>query len=448
MAIRSVATSDTLETFRTSFNSLGTDVGDLNSLTTTDKTSIIAAINEARGATFAFTLRDSSSTTQVITGNDTLNVVGDTNIAATVSATDTFTVSLNTTVTGLTSLTSTTLTDGTLTVTGGNITGAGSFTGSGTITGGTITDGTASLSGGNITGAGSFTGSGTITGGTITDGTASLSSGSISSAVNGNFSGTVTANAFSGDGDSLTGLNISTDSTPQLGGNLDVNSNSIVSVSDGDIAITPNGTGSVIIDGLSHPQADGATGQFLKTDGAGNLAFATVNTDLSNDTTPQLGGDLDLNSSDITGTGNINITGDLDISNDTQTDSLGVGTAASGTTGEIRATNDVTAFYSSDVTLKENIVNIPDPIKALKKLNGVLFDWKEDWIKKQGGEDGYFVRKKDVGVIAQEVEKVLPEAVAQRPDGIKAVKYDRLTCLLIEAVKKLSDQVEKLSKEK
>ena len=56
------------------------------------------------------------------------------------------------------------------------------------------------------------------------------------------------------------------------------------------------------------------------------------------------------------------------------------------------------------------------------------------------------LEKKDVGVIAQEVEKVLPEAVAQRPDGIKAVKYDGLTCLLIEAVKKLSTQVEVLSK--
>ena len=129
-----------------------------------------------------------------------------------------------------------------------------------------------------------------------------------------------------------------------------------------------------------------------------------------------------------------------------QFDSFGVGTAASGTTGEIRATNDVTAFYSSDVALKENITNIPDPIESLKKLNGVLFDWKKEYIDQRGGEDGYFVRKKDVGVIAQEVEKVLPEAVAQRPDGIKAVKYDRLTCLLIEAVKKLSTQVEVLSK--
>ena len=135
----------------------------------------------------------------------------------------------------------------------------------------------------------------------------------------------------------------------------------------------------------------------------------------------------------------------LDTGNDVQFDSFGVGTAASGTTGEIRATNDVTAFYSSDVALKENITNIPDPLESLKKLNGVLFDWKKEYIDQRGGEDGYFVRKKDVGVIAQEVEKVLPEAVAQRPDGIKAVKYDRLTCLLIEAVKQLQDKVDSLS---
>jgi hypothetical protein len=130
---------------------------------------------------------------------------------------------------------------------------------------------------------------------------------------------------------------------------------------------------------------------------------------------------------------------------DVQFDSFGVGTAASGTTGEIRATNDVTAFYSSDVALKENIINIPNPLEAIQKLNGVLFDWKKSYIDQRGGEDGYFVRKRDVGVIAQEVEKVLPEAVGQRPDGIKAVKYDRLTCLLIEAVKQLQDKVDSLS---
>jgi len=96
------------------------------------------------------------------------------------------------------------------------------------------------------------------------------------------------------------------DTTPQLGGNLDVNGQSIVSVSAGNISITPDTTGSVIIDGLSHPQADGTTGQFLKTDGAGQLAFATVaqatGNELENvveDTTPQLGGDLDTNGNDI-----------------------------------------------------------------------------------------------------------------------------------------------------
>ena len=148
------------------------------------------------------------------------------------------------------------------------------------------------------------------------------------------------------------------DTTPQLGGNLDVNGNDIVSTSNanidiipngtgdvnlgadtvmigdnnsnatlttqgtgdltlstnsgtnsgtvtiadganGDISITPNGSGKVILDGLSHPTADGSAGQFMKTDGGGNLSFATVNTDLSNDSSPQLGGDLDANSNDI-----------------------------------------------------------------------------------------------------------------------------------------------------
>jgi len=63
------------------------------------------------------------------------------------------------------------------------------------------------------------------------------------------------------------------DTTPQLGGNLDVNGNSIVSVSAGNIAITPHTTGKVILDGLSWPTADGSADQVLKTDGSGNLSF-------------------------------------------------------------------------------------------------------------------------------------------------------------------------------
>jgi hypothetical protein len=68
-------------------------------------------------------------------------------------------------------------------------------------------------------------------------------------------------------------VTIVSDATPQLGGNLDVNGNSIVSVSAGNIAITPDTTGKIILDGLSWPTADGSADQVLKTDGAGNLSF-------------------------------------------------------------------------------------------------------------------------------------------------------------------------------
>jgi hypothetical protein len=66
------------------------------------------------------------------------------------------------------------------------------------------------------------------------------------------------------------------DTTPQLGGDLDVNGNSIVSVSNGNITFTPDGTGKVVIDGLSYPTADGTADQVLKTDGSGNLSFGDV----------------------------------------------------------------------------------------------------------------------------------------------------------------------------
>jgi len=146
-------------------------------------------------------------------------------------------------------------------------------------------------------------------------------------------------------------------------------------------------------------------------------------------------------------------TGTLDIARlgttaDPQFNSVGVGTAASATTGQIRATDDITAFYSSDVSLKENIHNIPSASDKIEQLNGVLFDWKQDWIDTNGGEDGYFVRKSDVGVIAQDVEKVLPEIVGTRPNGIKAVKYDRLCALLIEGFKEMKQEIKKLKESK
>ena len=121
--------------------------------------------------------------------------------------------------------------------------------------------------------------------------------------------------------------------------------------------------------------------------------------------------------------------------------SLGVGTDASGTTGEIRATNNVTAYYSSDIALKENISPIGNALDKLSQISGVEFDWTKDYIDDHGGEDGYFVRKHDVGVIAQEIKKVLPEVVAERQDGTLAVRYEKIIALLIEAVKELKGKL-------
>ncbi len=103
--------------------------------------------------------------------------------------------------------------------------------------------------------------------------------------------------------------------------------------------------------------------------------------------------------------------------------------------GSIGATADVVAYISSDKRLKDNIKNIANPLEKLEKLNGVEFDWND----KQDLYKGH-----DIGVIAQEVEEVLPEIVDTREDGHKAVKYDRMVALLIEAVKEQQQQINEL----
>ena len=112
------------------------------------------------------------------------------------------------------------------------------------------------------------------------------------------------------------------------------------------------------------------------------------------------------------------------------------------TVGLIRATNDVIAFYSSDRRLKTNILNIPNALEKVSMLNGVTFEWLE--FDENKNKEIHANEGTDVGVIAQDVEAVFPDLVDTRESGYKAVKYDKLTALLIEAVKELNEKVIKL----
>ena len=108
-------------------------------------------------------------------------------------------------------------------------------------------------------------------------------------------------------------------------------------------------------------------------------------------------------------------------------------------TGEIYATNNITAYYSSDITLKDNVRPIESAIFKVKQISGVEFDWNEKSSQLQL-ELGH-----DVGLIAQEVEKVLPEIVITREDGIKAIQYEKVVPLLVEAIKEQQTLIEDLS---
>ena len=125
------------------------------------------------------------------------------------------------------------------------------------------------------------------------------------------------------------------------------------------------------------------------------------------------------------GVNKINVTGNLEI----------VTTGNVAITGELRVTDDITAFYSSDIKLKNDITPITNALDKVNSISGNTFKWNEE--THHEGED--------TGIIAQEIEKLnLPGLTQTRVNGIKAVRYDKLVPLLIEAIKELNNKVESL----
>jgi hypothetical protein len=130
---------------------------------------------------------------------------------------------------------------------------------------------------------------------------------------------------------------------------------------------------------------------------------------------------------------------------DFQVNSLGVGTAASTTAGQIRATSTITAYYS-DSRLKTFLGTIPNALDKVLSLNGYYFVENE-----KAKELGYNNDERQVGVSAQEVDAVMPEVVVPAPINgnfpgadYKTVHYERLVPLLIEAIKEQQIQIEAL----
>ena len=143
----------------------------------------------------------------------------------------------------------------------------------------------------------------------------------------------------------------------------------------------------------------------------------------------------------------------LTVSGSAQISSLGVGTAAVGTSGEIVATNNIIAYYS-DGRLKTVSSTIPNALDKVSKLSGVYYTTNE-----LAESFGYTDKANQVGVIAQEVEAVLPEVVTLAPfdrenvngeivsksgENYKTVYYDKLVPLLIEAIKELKAEIDML----
>ena len=256
----------------------------------------------------------------------------------------------------------------------------------------------------------------------------------------------------------------------------------------------------------SFVKTGGTSNQFLKADGSidTNTYLTSALQNVVEDTTPQLGGNLDLNSKNITGTGDVNITGvvtatsfsgsganltSLDasnissgivstarlasgtadsttylrgdqtwasisgggatLSNDTTTDASYYPTFSSATSGTYSTayvsdtkctfnpstgTLSATQFTSlSDKTQKTNIRLIDNSIELVKQLEGVRYDWINN-------------NKPSIGVIAQDIEKVLPEVVETNSNGLKSVSYGNIVGVLIEAIKEQQIRIEELEK--
>ncbi len=182
--------------------------------------------------------------------------------------------------------------------------------------------------------------------------------------------------------------------------------------------IKDNGAGNIFVRGGTQTFQNAAGSKTMMTLNAANSVDLSFNNNTKFQTT----------NTGISVTGNVVGTGNIS------------GSSVS-SSGDILADGDVVAYNSSDERLKDNIEVIKGSLDKIGEIRGVEFDWNEKspgWARERGH---------DVGVVAQEVQKVIPEIVVERKNGYLGVDYKRIVPLLIESVKDLKKQVENLNEE-
>ncbi len=186
----------------------------------------------------------------------------------------------------------------------------------------------------------------------------------------------------------------------------------------------------------------------------GNVLISLANTAVTSGT---YGGTTQIPVYTVDGSGrltyssNVSITAGATLSDDTTTNATRYPVYADSTTGSYLTAYTSSSKYTynpstgtlsstvmtatSDKNVKDNVQIVTDALNTVKQIDGVSFNWKDNGLK-------------SYGVIAQDIEKVLPDVVQTNLEGIKSVNYQALTAFLIESIKQLSSEIEELKKQK
>ena len=209
----------------------------------------------------------------------------------------------------------------------------------------------------------------------------------------------------------------------------------VLNIGDGnDLQLYHDGSHSYVKDnGTGNLHYRGGTQTFQN--GAGSKTMMTLNSANSVDLNYNNSTKFQTTNTGVSVTGNVipsgNVSGSI---------SSHLTMAQISSSGDVVADGDVVAFNSSDERLKDNIQVIQGSLDKIGEIRGVEFDWNDKspgWAQERGH---------DVGVVAQEVQKILPEIVVERKNGYLGVDYKRIVPLLIESIKELKQEVEILKK--